>query len=292
MHHFNHQKLLEFAKRLPSAIRLNPRSLLPFCRARHGGPMRILFRLGLIVCIGVISSCSWLIRPPIDDPEARLMVQRVMKLNRSLSNYKELATFRLQGEHEVRSGSLALAAARPDRMRVELLSLVGQPLTQLVADGQNIYIRPHGKDRIYRISQSPSALETLIQIPIGVEQLQGILVGNPGLSDFDAARFIKRSAEETVIELKNRFHMKIALLDVDPIQSKLKSVQVHGEDGEMIYRADFRQWQQVGSYLVPKRLIIKSAAGHQLTIFMRQFWPNATLSEAAFVLEDPQSEDE
>ncbi len=242
----------------------------------------------IILAMVLLSGCAWLIRPPMDDAMARRMVTRLQQTNAALSQYKELANFRLEYENKVHSGSMALAAALPDRMRVALLSVVGQPLHQLVADGKTIRIRPHGQARTYEISQSAKALEPLIHIKMGIDQLQLLLVGRPKLPDFYAAQFFERNGSTLVIKLKSRFHLTQAVIEIEPATSMIKMFEARAEDGELLYRAFFLKWQQVGKYHVPQQFKVLSATGHQLTINMRRFWPDVVLAPSTFELMHPE----
>ncbi len=252
------------------------------------GSAALVYGAVIIWTVVLLSGCAWLIRPPMDDAKARRMVTGIQQTNADLSQYKELANFRLEYENKVHSGSMALAAALPDRMRLALLSVVGQPLHQLVADGQTIRIRPHGQARTYKISQSAEALEPLIHIKIGIEQLQLLLVGRPKLPDFHAAQFFERNDGKLVIKLRSRFHLTRAVIEIEPATSMIKMFEARAEDGELLYRAYFQKWQQVGKYHVPQQFKVLSAAGHQLTINMRRFWPDVELSPSTFEWVQPE----
>lgn len=252
----------------------------------------VIIRLNIWIvvpfCLWAFSGCAWLIKPPSDDPMARQMLEGLLATNSAMTQYKGLAQVRLAVDKKVHTGTMAVAAVLPDRMRVELLSMVGQPLSSMVANGQTIRIRSHDDNRIYEINQSPSALETVIHIPIGIEQLQRLLIGRPKLPEFAAAQFTRKTEKEVAIEMISRFHNTQAVIVMTADTATIRSLEMHREGGEFRYLVRFLQWQQMGDYCIPKQLAIESGTGDQVTMTMRRFWPDADISADTFELATSQ----
>jgi outer membrane biogenesis lipoprotein LolB len=261
------------------------------CKAPHLSiPLSVTCWVAILwLQLGLIG-CTRMFRPPMEDPQARQMVEALNQSNGDLKQFKALAQVRFESQQEVQSISMALAAVVPDRMRVELLSMMGQPITSLVADGETITIRSHDKEALYRLRQSATALERLIHIPMGIEQLQGILIGRPALPEFVAVQLVEQTAQGMVVALKSRGYAIRARLGFDLQTHKIEMMEVYGEAGGLRFRVNWRQWQQVGPYNVPGKVVVKSASGHQVTVSLKRFWPDVAMSAATFELDDPIQE--
>ena len=234
------------------------------------------------------AGCAWLMRPPEVDPFARQLVERLRQVNRGLMQYKALSRIQLDLEGVTQEVSpMAIAAQWPNRMRVEILSPAGQPVSSLVADGETIRIRTHGKKRIYRFHQSVTALEPLIHLPIGIAQLQGALIGRPALPMYAGVQVVSRTDDRIKVVLKNRWRQDLAVLHFNGDDRSVRRMEVLGEQGQSLYRVIWLQWLDIGKYRVPDRLRFESDSGYQVTVRIRRFWPDADLAAATFELHAP-----
>jgi outer membrane biogenesis lipoprotein LolB len=250
--------------------------------------MDIFRNVALILGMALLTSCSWLVKPPEDDPAARNLVEGLKQANQGLRQYKALGNVRLEQEQELQSvSSMAIAAVLPSQIRVELLSTVGQPVTSLVADGQTICIRTYGNERIYHMSQSTTALERLIHIPIGVEQLQGVLIGRPELPRYGGAQLVEQNNTTVRVVLKDRWRRVTARMDFDAADATPRMLEVFDEEGRSLYRVNWTQWQRLGPYQLPSRLQVENDAGYRVVLGVRRFWPNAAIASHTFELDSP-----
>lgn len=246
----------------------------------------VCWAAGLLLYLA-LTGCATLTKVPTQDPLALQLVEDLKQTNRNLKQFKALAQVRFELERVLQSvHSMAMAAELPGRMRVEVLSTVGQPLTSLVADGTTLHIRPHGKKRIYHLHQSATVMEHLIHIPMGVEQLQGALIGRPELDGETYAQLVKQTGSRVTVALKNRWRDLQALLIFDTDNGSIQSIERFGEQGESLYRVNWIQWRQEGQYQVPRKLLVETDAGEQVTVNIRRFWPDVALSPGTFVLKD------
>ena len=246
--------------------------------------------LRFIICTAAIVTymgCATLLKPPQDDTEARRMIDTALRHNDELSRYKALATVLVESGGRKISGRVALAAATPDRMRLEWLSAVGQPLTRLVGDGQYISISSHAQTGVRRIAQTPTALESLIQLPIGIAELQSLITGRLRLPDFVAANISTRDDQLVTIALKDRWHRIVATVGIEPINGRLQRFNYLNQDEEPVYTIRWNQWQQAGSYKVPKNAILFTPSGRQLALSKIRFWPDVELPASTFELVSP-----
>lgn len=240
-----------------------------------------------VVLLFSLNACSWLIKPPEDQSPARRIIESVVDRNNGLMRYKCLAQVHLSDEGESIKGRIALAATAPNRMRVEWLSMLGQPLTSLAGDGEVITVLFHSSSKMYRMPQLRTALERVLHIPIGIEDLLSILSGRPPLPDYSAAQLRSGTPGGERVVLKNRWRGIVARLEMDQATNRIRNMQVFDGAGTMVYEVQWRQWQRQGSYDIPKKVIIRAQPERSVTLTVDRFWPNAEVSPDTFVLEKP-----
>jgi outer membrane biogenesis lipoprotein LolB len=244
----------------------------------------------LIICLSFLiafTGCATLWPPPQEDVEARRLINAVQHHNTQLKQYKALANVFIDTKGKTLSGRVAMAAVMPDRIRLEWLSTVGQPLTRLAGDGKQITIAVPGEIRIRRMPQTSTSLEPLIQIPIGIEELQSLTTGRPKLPEFAAAQIIRRDDQRVVIALKDRWHRLLATIDVEPTRGRLMRMENLDRDETFLYAICWKKWTPAGQYEIPKRVELTTPSGRRLELSMARFWPDVDVPSSLFQLTSP-----
>jgi hypothetical protein len=172
-------------------------------------------------------------------------------------------------------------------MRVELLNMMGTPITSLSGDGDTVSILSHNDRKHYRLRQTRTVLKSLIEIPMGIEDLQNLLAGRVPVPPHASvqSQTDRPDVPEAVLLLKNRWDGVVARLQMDQASHDVKALQVIDPDGQLQYQILWLQWRVVGGFRVPSKLVIESSAGQKLTLTMDRFWPNAKVPSSTFVLE-------
>lgn len=228
-----------------------------------------------------------MLKPPSDD-DARLVLHRMMAVNKGLDQFKGLANIRMESENRSRSGRIAFAAVVPDKMRIELLNAMGAPLTSLSADGERISVVSYVDQKRYRFRQTRTALEAIINIPIGIEDMQSLLAGKVPLPSYAFAKMMDGNNPDDILVLKNRWRGTVANLEVDRVDSQVKSLRKFDGEGELQYQIQWLQWKRVGAYRVPSKLVINTPSHQRLIVIMGRFWPNAEVAPSTFLLDMPK----
>jgi outer membrane biogenesis lipoprotein LolB len=241
----------------------------------------------VISAMVMMNGCSHLFRPPEDDARARMLLEHLLQNNSALTQYKGLAGIHMRMNGMSQSGRVAFAAVRPDKMRVEVLNMLGTPLTTLTGDGDTVTILSHDDHKQYRFRQTRTALARLIEIPIGIEDLQNLLAGRVPVPPHVSVQSLpgRPDASDVILVLKNRWNGVVGRLQMDQTTHDAKSLRVLDYNGELEYRILWLQWKKVGRYRVPSKLVIESPAKQKLTLTMDRYWPNAKVAPATFVLE-------
>ncbi len=233
-----------------------------------------------VLCTG----CATIWAPPRDDAEARRLIDMVTRHNVALKQYKALTYVRVQANGNNLSGRVAIAAVTPDMLRLEWLSAIGQPLTRLAGNGSYIeYILP-GEPRIRRMRQTATSLESLIQIPIGIPEVQSLVTGRPSLPDFAAAQVLHKDDTRIAIALINRWGRLLSRIEVDSDQGRVLRLERMNSDGKIIYSIHWDHWQQRRTYTIPEHVDISTPEGQRLEMRMVRFMPDVDVPASIFQL--------
>lgn len=242
--------------------------------------------LFVILCMILPVGCK-MIKRPEEDPYARMLVDRLIRSNSGLNQFKGFANIRLNSEGQVRSGRIAFAGVKPNKMRIELLNTIGTPLISLAGDGENITILDQSSQKHYHLRQSRTALKSVIQFPIGIEDLQCLLTGGLPIQTNTFASLERKNDQEAIILLKNRWHYKVARLKIDSVSRQIRSMLIFDQEGNEQYRIHWQKWKQAGDYTIPSKLFFESFSDHRLSMVVDRFWPDVQVEPSMFVLDLP-----
>jgi outer membrane biogenesis lipoprotein LolB len=253
---------------------------------------RILASIIVIGALAVTSGCSHMFQAPKEDAYARMLLDGVLQNNTALKQYKGLAGIRLQMNGRSQSGRIAFAAVQPDKMRVELLNMLGTPLTSLAGDGATVTIVTHDNHKQYHFRQTPTALASVIGVPIGIEDLQNLLAGRVPVPPHVSAQLLPAPAgtSDVMLILKNRWNNVVARLQIDQETHDIKALWALDLNGALKYQIQWLQWKEVGRFRVPSKLVVESPASQRVILTMDRYWPNAKVPRSTFVLEDTDSD--
>jgi outer membrane biogenesis lipoprotein LolB len=242
----------------------------------------------LMICVLLFSGCAHLFPPPRDEVPARQVLERLVDNNVGLTHFKALGQIRLESASGYRSGRIAVAAVTPRKLRADWLNMMGQPLTSLAGDGETIRIWSPADAKIHSLRQSPKALAKLIQIPLGIEDFQNIILGRPPLPSYTAVQFEETHDDVEILSLKNRWRQAVAFIRVGRSTGRILAMQVFDGRGRMLYVTRWLQWRRQGRYLLPTKITLESDARDRLSLTVDRFWPDADVPSSVFVLKPPQ----
>lgn len=244
--------------------------------------------LCLLQATATLNGCAWLIKPPESDADARQRLSRWTGQNTELKQFKGLMRVQIQAGGQTLNGRAALAAAVPDRLRVELLNMLGQPISSLAANGNAISLHAINEGQFYHWDQSGTALERFIHVPLGIEALLEILSGRPPLPDHAAAQVPTSAAGGCAVVLKNRWNNIVADLRSDGCD-RIQILQVYNNEGALRYEVRWLAWQEIAGYTLPRTVQMISGQGDQITWNVERLWSDVTLPPTIFTLEDAQT---
>lgn len=239
--------------------------------------------LFILLAPACIQGCAWLVAPPTDDMQARATIDRLMVQNARLTQFKGLFKAQVEAGGQSISGRVALAAIVPDQLRMEWLGPLGQPLTAMAGNGKTLTILSYADHKYHTLKQTPTVLEKLIHIPIGLEDLLTLLSGRPMVPDnFFAVQAIEGDLSNG-IRIKNRWRRTLADVHTGP-DGRLTDEQVYDSEGKQLFHIQWRQWQTIQDYSVPRRLGIVTSDGDSMEISIHRLIPETDLEPSIFQL--------
>lgn len=239
----------------------------------------------LASCMGLLAGCSYLYPRPEEDPQARKLLDQLDTRNAELGRFKALADVRMAAYSQEVSGRVAMAAVLPDKFRIEWLNMMGQPLTSLSGDGKMITIHSHIDSKRHRLRQTPKAMEPLIHIPIGVEDLQKILIGRIPVPADITVQGDAQADDLDCLLFKNRWRTVVETVTVNRLTTLPQDLKRFNQQGELLYQVRWLKWRTAGKYLIPVKLELESATRQRVRLKVDRFWPDAEIPDSIFRLQ-------
>ncbi|MBW1895259.1 MAG: hypothetical protein JRI91_16445 [Deltaproteobacteria bacterium] len=246
--------------------------------------------------------------------EARELISILENQNRELKAFKGVGriTFWKNNKKDLAS-NIAWVASAPDRLRVVLRSISGQPIVSFANDGQLFYLFSHAQGQFYKKPATNSTLKKLLSVPIKSDDIVDILAGRVPVNKHNSAVLIKsapsrRTPANASQQQVNRFnpgetcvpedgyilvlkkgwgkiHEKIYL---DANKKDVRMVEMFGLTGALAYRAEFSGMQKIKGYKVPFRLVLSNDDGSGFQLDVDRFWADVSVSSSMFVLTPPE----
>jgi outer membrane biogenesis lipoprotein LolB len=249
----------------------------------HGRNTRRAVPVLLISVFLFLTGCAGWLRPVAHDETALKWVRQWVGHNDKLTYFKGLLQVQIQARGQNISGRAAVAGAVPDRMRLEFLSFIGQPILSIAGDGRTITLINMQEGKIHQLDQTGGALEKLIGMPLSVEHLLDVLLGRPPVPDYAAAIRLGEG-DACAVELISRWYVPRADIQSDRCEHP-EVMNVYDTDGKLQYTIRWLQWQLVQEYAVPRRVMVTSVDGARIEFTIDRFWPDTPLPPSTFVLE-------
>ncbi len=221
---------------------------------------------------------------PQSDSGARQALDRLMAQNAGLKQFKGLLRVQIMAEGQSLNGRAAVAGVVPDRLRVELLHALGQPITSLAGDGTTIRVHDISQGRYYQWAQTSDALERFIHVPLGIDALLAILSGRPPLTPYMAVQTGVDAGESCDLVLKDRWNNTMARVQCGD-NGRIRRFQAFDIEKVLRYEVNWDTWQEIAGYNLPRTVRMRSGRGDQVTWTLERLWPDVQIPPATFVLE-------
>jgi outer membrane lipoprotein-sorting protein len=281
-------------------------------------------RLGIPLFIGVFffSACSTMAPMVPGGPgdlktssEAGEIVAYLKNQNLHLKTFKGIGriTF-LEHEKKDLTTRVAWAGSAPDRLRVVLRSVSGQPVVSVASDGQWIYLVDHTRGKFYKKHAGGSTMKKFFSIPVTSDDIVHLLAGRVSVDNYDSAA-IQRNGGSTgpmsgspscptpvsnqkslcepedgyvLVLKKGRGNNTFQKIYLDASRKQVCKVEIFYLTGNLKYRAEFKTMQDIDGYRVPSRLVLTSHDGSGFQLDVDRYWAGVSVSPSLFVLMPPE----
>jgi outer membrane lipoprotein-sorting protein len=217
--------------------------------------------------------------PSAAELEAALAARR-----EAVRSVRALARLRYRDAEQSVSSREAIVVARPDRVRVEVLSVFGSVFLLVADDGQmTAYSRD--KNTVYRGQASPQNLQRYVRLGLPVEELVNIVLGTPPPGDGHAQVSFDEAAG--TIRLHRRLDQGSQTVWFSETSLPVATEET-GADGAAHWRATFAQFEDHGGVPIATRIGLDLPSWSQsMEIALQDVEVNPTLDGSAFAFQAP-----
>jgi outer membrane biogenesis lipoprotein LolB len=229
--------------------------------------------------------------PPVvaSSPEAEALFNRLQSQNTHLHSFKGTGRLRIKDANGIQQVRLMWAGLKNEKLRLEIMGTIGQPIFSFACDGDRIYLISHTENRFYSKRESNANLEKLIALPITVSACLDLMAGRIPLETHllpMAVQEKKESQQILVLESTDRKKGGQQIF-IDASSGNVRRVEAYDRDEILVYRAEFVRMQHVSGFEVPRELRLSNDNNASLQLVVDRFWPNAPVAEDLFKLAKP-----
>lgn len=242
--------------------------------------------------------------------EAEKIISTIENQNIKLKTFKGVGNikFRKNKKKDV-AGRIAWIASAPDRIRIVLSSVSGQPMVSVASDGQWLYLNSHSSGDFYKKPATASSMRRLLTISVKTEDMVDILAGRVPIHSYDTVvltdnrSYVYNTEGHTVstrngskdsgqngyvLVLKKKWGDILEKIYLDEKKKNVQKVEMFNATGTLAYRVEFDRMRAVNGYRIPSRLLVSNNDGSDFQIDVDRYWVDTIVSPSVFVLTPPE----
>ena len=252
---------------------------------------RLTFLVPLIfiqVACATISKDTAPPRPAGNGVDAARLVARCESTNQSLVSTRGIGwiTFARSGKRQ--HLRIAWISAVPEKLRAVFIGVDGRPLITISADGNWLYFLDHTTGEFHQDTPRGYRLKTALDLPLEVSSLVLLLAGRMPTIDYDRTELSSgRTPDEIGIVLKKWWNM-VGKVYVPKSRPAISGIESYRQTGELLYRADIKETQEIKTYIVPRVLSIHDGAANHFVLDIERYWANEPVKPEMFRLDPPE----
>ena len=246
----------------------------------------ISLAFGSVVLL-VLNGCAGWFQPPAADPVATSIVENFIDTNSGPERMKAIGRLDIKKGGRNRRARIALALEMSDKLRVELLSFIGQPLARIAAvNGQLQYQEPGSSGgRIKTVSSTE--LKRFLGVELTVRDLVAVLTGH--LPEMGLARdsIAVMNSEADMVLLKNRWHQVMAKVGWDRDFQRPAVYERYDAEGHIRYKVSWMRWETIEGLEIPSAWKFENGQGDWVDLRLSRIYLPEMLPDKLFRLERP-----
>ncbi len=246
-----------------------------------------------IICFAfLLNSCAgflgYMEKPAKLTGQTQYFLSLLDNMNRDIKSFKGIGKIFLEKDGIRQNERAAWIGNRPDKLRIDIISITGRPVMSVAADGKYLYAVSHRQNRFYKIPETDPGLKNMIGIPItagfAIELLSGRI---PVKKYFSAESFLDEKTGGYILVFKNRWSRIIEKIYFNKEKTMVKKFELfkRGSDRPVCYgkTGDIRK---TGQYDIPFEIELFNDKA-RFKIKTDRCWVNSPIKLSSFVLKDP-----
>jgi hypothetical protein len=273
----------------------------------------------LVVVLSGCAARQVVVPAPATDaslPAAERLLRHVSARRDAIHSLRTIARLAYTSPTEKRRAKQVILAARPDRLRFEVLSPFG-PVFVLAASNGRLAAYARDEATVYRGAASPANLERYTSVELPITAAVDLLLGTPPIDDYNEPRHQRGGGKVGLGNFQNvqGIHEVSCqpLVSRDAGQVRLLCARGDGgarvvwftpqldpdrfeqwtANGDVVLRATFGQYADIAGVRLPLQLSLETpATQRRVDIELREPEVNPVLDEPLFALDTPRGSQE
>ncbi len=214
------------------------------------------------------------------------LYQQVQGQAAALQSLKARGSVAVASPQRSFTGNILLTVAKPQQLRVDILSFWGQSMVSLVSNGQEMKVLQHGEGKLYRGPATPGNVSRFLPIVISQEDFVAILTGSLAWVHYEKPVLLD-SPDPAVylLELTSRESQGKVKLTIDRATLQVRTAQWFSPQGQETWRAEFGNFLATSGLMVPSDIQVSAADGEsQVRVRYRDLTGNPPLAATTWEL--------
>jgi len=225
------------------------------------------------------------VAPPLTLPSAAELQAVLAQHRESVRSLRALAHIRYRDPRESNTSREAIVVARPNRLRVEVLSLFGSVFV-LCADDGALTVYARRENTVYRGHASPENLWRYVGLTLPVPDLVDLVLGTPPLRQAEKVH-VSFEAASGSIRLQQDLARGAQLVWFSPAPLPL-GAEERGTDGQTQWRATFGEYEDFNGLAIARHIALEVPEWQRsLEIALDDIDLNPELDPAVFAVHIP-----
>ena len=227
---------------------------------------------------------------PLTAMPAEPVLQALERHRQSFSGLRAIASVEVaRGNRKRTLETVGVVIDGERRFRIEAYGPLGQSLSAIVWDGQEILMRRPGEDKVVR--PGPKGLERLFGQGVEASDLCAMLSGNiPGTRDAADASLLCGKDGMCVLELRTDDVVRQVRVFTPPAEAPQEPrvlSYAFFRAGKLMYQAYFDSYTEISHYALPVKIAIENPDKKlHVAVTYSEAEVNIPLSDEAFTLSD------
>jgi hypothetical protein len=217
--------------------------------------------------------------------EAQAVLNTLLAANSQITRIKGIGNVRFQHNDTQQKLRAAWIGEMPNRFRLELLGITGQPIASLASNGIWNYLLLHTENRFIKKRISKYDLKRFISIKLSIEDLVHFLCGRLPIKT-DGAGWIEKETEEDNKKLiyKERTSQFFYHIYYECNKNVIRKIERINEKGELIIRITFHSTILKNGFRIPNAITVTNGLDATFDMTIDNTWINPSVTADKFEL--------